>query len=97
LGSILKLPELPGILDEVDDQQQSLYEVAQQVVDNVAAGLAGYLGPGVGTLAAQFHAKCLPFSLGESDYGAVRILRVTDHSMAIREDCYLHTVPAAAT
>jgi hypothetical protein len=32
------------MLDEVDDQQQSLYEVAQQVVVNVAAGLARYLG-----------------------------------------------------
>jgi hypothetical protein len=40
------------MLGGVDDEQQSKYEVAKQVVVSVAAGLAGYLGPGAGALAA---------------------------------------------
>lgn len=40
------------MLDGVTDEQQSLYEVAEQVVVNVAAGLAGYLGLGAGAVAA---------------------------------------------
>jgi hypothetical protein len=33
------------------DEDRSLYELAEQVVLNVAAGLAGYKGPLVGALA----------------------------------------------
>ena len=43
---------LPGILSGVGDEQPPVSEVARQVVVNVAAGLAGYLGPGPGALAA---------------------------------------------
>jgi hypothetical protein len=40
------------MLDGVGDEQRTRYEVARQVVINVTAGLAGYLGPGAGALAA---------------------------------------------
>jgi hypothetical protein len=43
---------LPGILSGVGDEQPPVSEVARQVVVNVAAGLAGYLGPGPGAIAA---------------------------------------------
>jgi hypothetical protein len=48
----MRLPELLVMLDGMDVERQALYEVAKQVVVNVAAGLAGYLGPGAGAVAA---------------------------------------------
>jgi hypothetical protein len=53
-----------GMLGGVEDEQQSKYEVAKQVVINVAAGLAGYLGPGAGALAAG----AAPIVLAGLDY-----------------------------
>lgn len=52
------------MLDGVADEQQSLHEVAKQVVVNVAAGLAGYLGPGAGAVAAG----AAPIVLAGLDY-----------------------------
>jgi hypothetical protein len=68
---------LPGMLDGMDDDQQSLYEVARQVVVNVAAGLAGYLGPGPGAVAAG----AAPIVLAGLDYisGTIGSRRV-DHA-----------------
>ena len=42
---------LPGVLNDMGDEQPSVSQVARQVVVNVAAGLAGYLGPGPGAIA----------------------------------------------
>lgn len=64
------------MLDSVADEQ-SLYEVAKQVVVNVAAGLAGYLGPGPGAIAAG----AAPIVLAGLDYisGTIGSRRV-DHA-----------------
>jgi hypothetical protein len=60
-----------------DDDQRSKYEVAKQVVINVAAGLAGYLGPGAGALAAG----AAPIVLAGLDYISSTIgSRRLDHS-----------------
>ena len=54
------------MLDDMDDERPPLYEVAKQVVVNVAAGLAGYLGPGAGAVAAG----AAPVVLAGLDYMA---------------------------
>jgi len=42
----------PGMLGGMGDEQPAVGQVARQVVVNVAAGLAGYLGTGPGAIAA---------------------------------------------
>jgi hypothetical protein len=42
----------PGTLEDMGDEQLSVYQVARQVVVGVTAGLATYLGPGPGAMAA---------------------------------------------
>src|SRR5690349_7427061 len=65
------------MLDGVADKQQSLHEVAKQVVVNVAAGLAGYLGPGASAIAAG----AAPIVLAGLDYISATIgSRRLDHA-----------------
>jgi hypothetical protein len=67
------------MLARMGDEQPSVSEVARQVVVNVAAGLAGYLGPGPGVLAAG----AAPVALAGLDYisstiGARRLAHATE-------------------
>jgi hypothetical protein len=71
------------MLGGVADEQQSIHEVAQQVVVNVAAGLAGYLGPGAGAVAAG----AAPIVLAGLDYisGTIGSRRL-DHATETLKD-----------
>jgi hypothetical protein len=47
-----RMSALPGMLNGMGDEKPSMPQVARQVVVNVTTGLAGYLGPGPGAIAA---------------------------------------------
>jgi hypothetical protein len=61
---VVRVSAPSGMLNRMSDDQPSVSQVATQVVVNFAAGLAGYLGPGPGALAAG----AAPMALVGLDY-----------------------------
>jgi hypothetical protein len=63
------------MMDGVDHEEQFRYAAAKQVVVNVAAGLAGYWGPGAGALAVGVAPEVLGSSndIEPANYGNTKI------------------------